>query len=292
MRGLVWAVAVGLMLAAFPAVAQIGGLGHVVPAGGIIQLAGPPGAVIDSVFVARGATVQAGAPLVSFRGREALEAAVGLARLDLRRAEAEVERSAALHKISIALRRHEVDRAIVRLARVEEAGGESFSPQKLEQEKDALFVARREQEKAQLQAEQAKDTCRLELARARHGLARARADYAAALLPAPVDATLLEVEARPGEQVGSQPLVRLADLTEMHVVCDVFESELGSVSVGMGAQVSSASLAGGLSGEVVSVGGLVDRRSQMGKVRIRLDDPLPVAGLVGMQVDVKIGGSP
>ena len=289
---LVWAAAAGLALAALPGATQIGGLGHVVPAGGVIQLTGPPGAVVDSVFAARGMSVRAGDRLVSFGGREALEAAVGLAEIDMRRADAEVERSAALHEIALALRRNEVERAVAGLARVEEAGGESFSPQKLEQEQDALFVARRELERARLQAEQARDARRLEQARARHALARARADLAAAFLRAPVDATLLEVGARPGERAGGQPLVRLADLTEMHVVCDVFESELGGVSVGMGARVSSSSLAGELSGEVVAVGGSVDRRSQMGKVRIRLDDPLPVAGLVHMQVDVKIGGSP
>ena len=110
---------------------------------------------------------------------------------------------------------------------------------------------------------------------------------AAEEIRAPVDGTVLFVDKRVGAHPNG-PVVRMGDLRTMYVVCQVYEGDLLKLRRGMRATIKSATLPHSLGGTVESVGRIVDSRSKLGDVRIRLDRPDPANRLVGMEVEVVI----
>jgi hypothetical protein len=66
------------------------------------------------------------------------------------------------------------------------------------------------------------------VAAAEAALAKARADAELARVRAPMEGTILRIFARPGDQVGSDGLMEMADLSRLDVVADVFETDLAA----------------------------------------------------------------
>ena len=66
---------------------NIGALGYIAPAGGIIELSGPAGDIIEEILVKRGDVVDKGFPLVIFRGNKEKELDVALKRGYLKEAD-------------------------------------------------------------------------------------------------------------------------------------------------------------------------------------------------------------
>ena len=82
----------------------------------------------------------------------------------------------------------------------------------------------------------------------------ARADLEAAELRAPIDGTVVEVGAMPGEDVGESPFITLADLEEPVVQFWVEESDMSGVAVGNRVEILFEALPDDtFSGEVVRV---------------------------------------
>lgn len=118
---------------------------------------------------------------------------------------------------------------------------------------------------------------------------------------APTKGQILKVLARPGETVGSQPILRMADLSQMLAVAEVYETDVGRVRSGQRATIHSPALSPEeLSGTVVYVGRLIDRNyifdldpradsdRRVVPVKIRLDANEPAAHFVNLQVTVTI----
>jgi HlyD family secretion protein len=284
------ALAWGLCLhpAALFAVQNIGGLGRITPQGDVVRLAGPPGEVIDSVYVAAGDAVKAGAPLVAFKSRTMRRLELDMARLALREAKESTRMAVEAQKQKVSLLAYQADLAKKRLARVEEAGGASFSPRQMEEASEALFTAENALSVARLELEKMTLDRTLNVERATRQVELAGEKLRMATLTATRQGTVLEVHARPGEAVDGAPIVVMADLSQMYVVCDIFEGDLRRIAKGMRATVTSHSLPETLQGVVESVGMVIDERSQMGKVTIRLLNAAPVARLIHMQVNVAI----
>lgn len=270
---------------------NIGGLGRIIPRGDIVQLTGPTGEIIDSIYVKQGDTVRAGALLVSFRSRAVRRFELDLAQLALRETRQVNDSVLAMKRLEVSRQEHNVELAQIRLQRVEEAGGNSFSPRQMEQYTDELFMARNllEVARADLEKTQVEQQSGIQRATLRVGLAREQLNLAA--LTAPTRGTILEVNARLGETAAG-PIIRMADLTRMYVVCDIFEADLRKLTEGMKATIRSNSLPAPLEGTVESVGMIIDNRSQMGKVTIRLRNGASVARLINLQVDVSIQATP
>jgi HlyD family secretion protein len=76
-------------------------------------------------------------------------------------------------------------------------------------------------------------------------------------LYAPIDGRVLNVRVQPGEEVGSGPVLVLGDTSRMRVVAEVYETDIGEVSVGQSATVSSRALLKPISGRVARVGSMV-----------------------------------
>jgi HlyD family secretion protein len=129
---------------------------------------------------------------------------------------------------------------------------------------------------------------------------------------APTQGRILKVLGHAGETVGSQPILRMADLSHMLALAEVYETEVGRIRVGQRATVRSPALSPAeLSGKVVHIGRLIDRNyifdldpradtdRRVVAVKIQLDNSEPAAHFVNLQVTVTIhvdaaaqGGTP
>ena len=131
-------------------------------------------------------------------------------------------------------------------------------------------------------------------------LALAEARLKRLALYAPIDGRVLNVRVRPGEEVGSGPVLVLGDTSRMRVVAEVYETDIGHVSVGQSATVSSRALPKPINGHVVRVGNMVFKndvlnvdpaaRADARIVEVWIDlDPVPAAErLTNATVDVLI----
>ncbi|MBY0335723.1 MAG: efflux RND transporter periplasmic adaptor subunit, partial [Acetobacteraceae bacterium] len=68
-------------------------------------------------------------------------------------------------------------------------------------------------------------------------LAKAMADARLSRVHAPIGGTILRIFARPGDQVGADGLLEMADLSRMDVVADVFETDLPRLREGLPAEI-------------------------------------------------------
>lgn len=140
-----------------------------------------------------------------------------------------------------------------------------------------------------------------EVAVAEARVRRAEAALSRAHVRAPSDGRILEVNARPGELVGRDGIVELGRVQRMYAIAEVYETDIGRVSVGQRATVSSEVFAGTMAGVVEHVRLQVRKQDQLGtdpasrkdarivEVEILLDDPAAVADLSHLQVEVVIG---
>jgi HlyD family secretion protein len=125
-------------------------------------------------------------------------------------------------------------------------------------------------------------------------------------LKAPTKGKILKILARPGELVGApQTILQMADLSQMAVVAEVYETDISKVFEGQAVEITShVDTARKLTGKVVLVGSMVgknrvydadpladvDRR--VIDVQILLDDSAKAAGLINLQVNVNFQPRP
>lgn len=120
------------------------------------------------------------------------------------------------------------------------------------------------------------------------------------IIRAPIAGQVLKVLTHSGERIGKDPILKLGDTDEMHVVAEVYETDVARVRVGQRARITSSALAEPLTGSVIQIGWMIykndvlnvdpaaDADARVVEVRIRLDDCQKVAGLTNLQVDVLI----
>mgnify|MGYP001545441366 CR=1 FL=1 len=105
---------------------------------------------------------------------------------------------------------------------------------------------------------------------------------------------------KPGEEVGSGPILVLGNTARMHAVAEVYETDIARIRVGQKATISSRALAKPINGTVVRVGEMVFKNDVLNvdpaaradarvvQVWIELEDPVAVAKLTNLTVDVVI----
>lgn len=131
---------------------------------------------------------------------------------------------------------------------------------------------------------------------------RVEASLERSFVRAPVDGRVIEVHARPGEMIGAHGILELGRVDQMYAIAEVYETDIGKVSAGQTATVSSRALAQPLTGVVERVRPQVRKQDQMGtdpaarkdarivEVEIRLQDSVPAAALTNLQVEITIAG--
>jgi membrane fusion protein, heavy metal efflux system len=109
-------------------------------------------------------------------------------------------------------------------------------------------------------------------------------------LAAPVSGTVVSRAANPGEVVeANRELLRVADLSTVWVVAQVFERDLARVRVGSGASVTSEAYPGRLfRGRVAFVDPQLDAATRTAQVRVEIANPAQALKL-GMFVGVAFG---
>jgi RND family efflux transporter MFP subunit len=94
-------------------------------------------------------------------------------------------------------------------------------------------------------------------------------------LPAPVAGSVIARSANPGEVVeANKELLRIADLSSVWVVAQVYEKDLARIRIGSGAGITSESFPGRIfRGQVSYVDPTLDTATRTGQVRIELANP-------------------
>ena len=143
---------------------------------------------------------------------------------------------------------------------------------------------------------------RAELKAAEAAADKAGTDRALSHLQAPLDGTILRLYARPGQQLGTEGFAEMGDVSTMMVRAEVFEADIGAVTLEQPATVTSRSLATSLHGTVERIGMAVGTQSiiredpaavldsRVVEVFIKLDtlSSAQVSGLTNLQVRVAI----
>ena len=106
-------------------------------------------------------------------------------------------------------------------------------------------------------------------------------------LPAPVSGTVINRSANPGEVVeANKEILRVADLSSVWIIGQVYEKDLGRVRVGSGASITSPAYPGRVfRGQVSYVDPRLDPATRTAQVRIELANPGQTLKL-GMFVNV------
>ena len=289
--------------AAIPSVPQgpvgVGALGRVEPASRIRRLAQPGGLAVTRIaalHVEEGDRVAAGQLLAEFADAAQKDAAVAQAEAALAEARAQLAKIRAGGRPSeIAAQRARIESlaAAEEIARRDAARTERLVPSGAGAEAVAernRFAARRaaaERAEAEAQLEtllrpRPEDVALAEaqVASAEAALARARADAELSRVYAPVAGTVLRIHARPGDQVGADGLLELADLSQLDVVADVYETDLPRVRIGARAEVVVPGEARRFGATVREIGWIVRRTVQAGTD--------PVAAVDARTVEVRL----
>ena len=160
----------------------------------------------------------------------------------------------------------------------------------------------REQKLARSQATSASKIEALELGvrAARANLAAAEATLNLSLVKAPKKAQVIAIHAQPGERIGVDGIVEIAQTDRMYVVAEVYETDIAYIEEGQAALIKSPALTSPVNGTVESVGLKVGRIDVLGmdpiaqadarvvEVDILLEDVEQVRALTNLQVEVEI----
>ena len=114
-------------------------------------------------------------------------------------------------------------------------------------------------------------------------------------LPAPVSGTVIARSVNPGEVVPTdKELMRIADLSSVWVIAQVYEKDLGKILVGSGASITSDAYPERIfRGQVTYVDPVIDQATRTAQARVELANPGQLLK-VGMFVNVAfatVGGS-
>ncbi len=94
-------------------------------------------------------------------------------------------------------------------------------------------------------------------------------------LPAPVKGSVIARSANPGEVVeANKEILRIADLSSVWVVAQVYEKDLGRIRIGSGASITAEAYPGRIfRGQVSYVDPTLDTATRTGQVRVELANP-------------------
>lgn len=130
---------------------------------------------------------------------------------------------------------------------------------------------------------------------------RAEVDLDLAQVRAPTDGQVLKINSKIGEVVSqTNGVIDLGNTSQMYVVAEVYETDIGKIKIGQKATIESEAFDGDVTGKVDRIGLRIAKNDVLGtdpaartdariiEVKIKLDDSKKVSGLTNLQVRVKI----
>ncbi|MBD2177974.1 ABC exporter membrane fusion protein [Pseudanabaena sp. FACHB-1998] len=130
---------------------------------------------------------------------------------------------------------------------------------------------------------------------------RAEVDLDLAQVRAPIDGQVLKINSKTGEVVSqADGVIDLGNTSQMYVVAEIYETDIGKIKVGQKANIESEAFEGEITGKVDSIGLKIAKNDVLGtdpaaktdvriiEVKIKLDDSKKVSGLTNLQVRVKV----
>ena len=288
-------------------------LGRVTPGRAAIAVAAEPGSRILKLEVTEGKKVKAGDPLAyldMYTLRKAERDAAKVARDEAwERLETEMAYTHALvdqNHEAVQLLEVAVDHERKELVRFETLlASKTVQQQSVDAQK--FLVRSREAElgkaKAELRSAEAalariRSTVGLQSAEAR--LKTAEAQLELTIIRAPIDGEILKVFTYPGERIANDPILKMGDTSDMHVIAEVHETDVGAVRVGQQATITSAALPEPVRGVVEEIGALIykndvldvdpraTRDARVVEVRIKLDKSEVVSRFTHLEVSTRI----
>lgn len=192
----------------------IGALGRIEPRSRVIKIshnAGPEGARVEQLFFEEADPVKSGdtVALLSdhFKKKALVEAAK--ARIKVLEAQRAVEQAALAFNRREYLRHQSLELSSATSASIADSKRLAF-----------------EQSQINLKRLTA------EIAQARSELKIDEAELGNTRIAAPINGTVLKIHTRPGERIGDRGLLEMADLSQLDVVAEVYESDLLQVKIG------------------------------------------------------------
>jgi multidrug resistance efflux pump len=266
---------------------EIGGVGHIVAAGGTISITGPDGAVVRSVLVRRGQRVKRGDMLMTLDDDSATaEEELAQQRLATQQ-KLDAERQAG-EAVAAALAADRLRRAEHDLAAYAALGANATTEREASRLQGNVAEARFAQDIETSKQRQVHIEAELAQVEDAERLKTAKIASEQFHLRAPIDGIILAVGHLAGERLGGVPAVQIADLGVMSVDCQVYEGDILNISPGMKATIKNAAFEKPLTGTVDSVARTIDTQARLGALTIRLDEPEPADRVVGMEVEVRI----
>ena len=104
-------------------------------------------------------------------------------------------------------------------------------------------------------------TARSELRKAEASRERARQEFDFATVRAPQNGRILKIFARPGDRIGENGLLEMADTEAMIVLAEVYQTDMGRLSIGQGATITADGFEGSLRATLTKVLPQVQRQS-------------------------------
>ncbi len=305
-----------------PGTRSVGALGTLEPKSRILKLSAPTaleGARIERMLVVEGDAISKGAVVAVLDLAERRQAASKEAEANLALAVAKLEQVRAGNKkgdieaqeAQLEKARSELRNAEIELKRADSLKAkQAISSGEFDQRTLAFETAQAEVNRAESLLDSVREVRKVDILRAEAevtaaeaALAKARAEFEATQLRAPIDARVLKIEARDGERVSVESgVMEIGDTSEMNAVAEVYEADLPLVKPGQKARVVLPSTGAEYAGRVVEVGRRIGRKvildndpvadtdARVVEVRIRIDADKgqELAGLSNARVRVVI----
>ncbi|MFN4156646.1 MAG: HlyD family efflux transporter periplasmic adaptor subunit [Paracoccaceae bacterium] len=257
------------------------GLARLMPRGDVAVVAAPYGAGdarVAEILVSVGDIVARGAPVARLDNREALEGAVltAEANLAVRQATLAQTRSAVAASRAEAQATLDTARAADSAARTSLARTDDLATRGVATSA-SLDAARTAAEEASLAVQRAEATlarfstgalddqpdvvvAARNMAAAEAEVARARMDLARAEVRAPIDGTILDIHATPGQRPPNEGIMEMGDTAVMMAEVEVWQDRIASVAIGQPVELAAPALGRSLRGTVQSIGLTVGRQ--------------------------------
>ena len=265
----------------------IGALGTLKPLNGVVTVRSLAPAAISEMFLKRGDVVDKGATVATLSDQALTEAEVVLAKLNLKKLNDAHSQNIALLKLKIELAQTQLNRATQALEKYLALPTNAQVSAMTDQKQNAVEDARHSLKsyRAEMDSAAANFTADKEVLEAQIAVAKIKASSSTVV--APFSGLVLEIIGAPGS-TAQNGILKMADVSEMIVECEVYEGDIQNIKVGQRAEVSSKALKNTLTGSVSFVGRLVSTDRKVASILVALEQSEEASKFIGMEVNVKI----